>query len=121
MNKDWAILKLETPLILNINVGPACLPSPGYLPMNTTKEECYVSGWGSLFQSKTSKVSFQFAIKVKKTLCVDGHSPDYLQYAKVPLMTNAECNSTYGHVNPITPNMACAGSPEGGNNTCPGM
>ena len=53
---------------MNINVGPACLPSPDFLPMNATKEECYVSGWGSLFQSKPFKFSFHFTIKVKNSM-----------------------------------------------------
>ena len=31
-------------------MGPACLPTSDYLPMNATKDQCYISGWGTLSQ-----------------------------------------------------------------------
>merc|ERR1719266_1557679 len=46
-NNDFIILKLKSALTFNENVGPACLPDPGYAP-ETTGQTCFVSGWGTL-------------------------------------------------------------------------
>ena len=44
---DWIILKLDSPLHLGENVQPACLPpSTSYLPLSSTKQQCWTSGWG---------------------------------------------------------------------------
>ena len=46
---DFAILKLDSPLELNDDVKPACLPtSSDYLDVSSTEEECFTSGWGTL-------------------------------------------------------------------------
>ena len=58
--------------------------------------------------------------KISHAFCLDGESPDYLQYVKVPVMTNTDCNSVYSQLNFITSNMACAGYPEGGKDACQG-
>ena len=58
--------------------------------------------------------------KISNAYCLDGESPDYLQYVKVPVMTNTDCNSVYSQLNFITSNMACAGYPEGGKDACQG-
>ena len=58
--------------------------------------------------------------KISPAFCLDGESPDYLQYVKVPVMTNTDCNSVYSQLNFITSNMACAGYPEGGKDACQG-
>ena len=40
-------MKLGSPLELNDDVQPACLPSsPGYLSLESTKDRCFTSGWG---------------------------------------------------------------------------
>ena len=48
-NNDWIILKLESPLTLDENVQPACLPSDStFLPLIASKQQCWTSGWGAL-------------------------------------------------------------------------
>ena len=47
-NNDWIILKLSSPLELNEDVFPACLPSADYLDTSSTEEACFTSGWGTL-------------------------------------------------------------------------
>ena len=47
-NNDWLIVKLDSPLLMGGDVHAACLPSPSYLPANSTEERCFTSGWGSL-------------------------------------------------------------------------
>merc|ERR1712008_643961 len=49
LNNDWAILKLSSPLDLNDDVFPACLPSStSYLSTSSSEERCLTSGWGTL-------------------------------------------------------------------------
>ena len=49
LNNDFVILKLDSPLTLNDEVQPACLPSSSsYLGVSSTEESCYTSGWGTL-------------------------------------------------------------------------
>ena len=47
-NNDWKIVKLQSPLIINADVRPACLPSADFLPTTATNTERYTSGWGDL-------------------------------------------------------------------------
>merc|ERR1712012_1486628 len=95
LNNDWVILKLSSPLELNNDVQPACLPSSDYLPVTATEEQCYTSGWGTLQSG-------------------GGSLPTILRYVQVPAITNAQCNNAYG--GSITNSMICAGYPgEGGN------
>ena len=47
-DNDWVILKLSSPLELNDNVFPACLPEADYLDISSTEEACFTSGWGTL-------------------------------------------------------------------------
>ena len=47
-NNDIVILKLSSPLSLNDNVQPACLPpSTNWTPENNSNNQCFVSGWGT--------------------------------------------------------------------------
>ena len=49
LNNDFVILKLDSPLTLNDDVQPACLPSStSYLDVSSTEERCFTSGWGTL-------------------------------------------------------------------------
>merc|ERR1711997_266506 len=89
LNNDWVIVKLDSPLELNNDVQPACLPSADYLPATATEERCFTSGWG--------------------TLSSGGSATNNLQYVRVPAITNAACNSAYG--GSITDSMICAGYP----------
>jgi len=99
-NNDWVILKLDTPLELNSDVQPACLPSSSdYLSTSSTEQECYTSGWG--------------------TTSSGGSSPTNLRYVNAPAITNAQCNSAYGGA--ITDAMLCGGFPGvGGKDACQG-
>ena len=47
-NNDYVILKLDSPLVLDNTVQPACLPSASYLPPTTTQKRCFTGGWGTL-------------------------------------------------------------------------
>merc|ERR1711971_517060 len=45
LDNDFVILKLESPLQLNADVQPACLPSSDeYLDVSSTEERCFTSG-----------------------------------------------------------------------------
>jgi len=99
LNNDWVIVKLDSPLELNNNIQPACLPSADYLPATATEARCFTSGWG--------------------TLSSGGSSTNNLQYVRVPAITNAQCNTAYG--GSITDAMICAGYPGvGGKDACQG-
>merc|ERR1712165_384659 len=99
LNNDWVIVKLDSPLELNDNIQPACLPSANYLPATATEARCFTSGWG--------------------TLSSGGSATNNLQYVRVPAITNAQCNSAYG--GSITDTMLCAGYPGvGGKDACQG-
>merc|ERR1712037_215977 len=97
-NNDFIILKLSSALSFNENVGPACLPEPGFAP-DSTGETCVVSGWGTLNSGANSL-------------------PTNLQWVAVPTVTNAQCAQAYGST--ITSSMICAGLPEGGKDSCQG-
>merc|ERR1712051_486309 len=100
LNNDFVILKLSSPLTLNDDVKPACLPSSSeYLGVSSTEDRCFTSGWG--------------------TLSSGGSSTDTLQYVRVPAITNTQCNNAYG--GSITDAMICAGYPGvGGKDACQG-
>jgi len=90
LENDFVIIKLDSPLTLNNDVQPACLPSSStYLGVSSTEEQCFTSGWG--------------------TLSSGGSSPNTLQYVRVPAITNEACNDDYG--GSITDSMICAGYP----------
>merc|ERR1712156_1264383 len=100
-DNDFAILKLDSPLELNDDVKPACLPtSTEYLDVSSTEERCFTSGWG--------------------TLSSGGSSTNTCQFVRVPAITNAACNSDYG-AGSITDSMICVGYPGvGGKDACQG-
>merc|ERR1712172_61399 len=100
LDNDFVILKLESPLSLNDDVKPACLPSSAsYLGVGSSEERCFTSGWGTLSSS--------------------GSSPNTCQFVRVPAITNAACNNDYG--GSITDSMICAGYPGvGGKDACQG-
>merc|ERR1711934_403825 len=100
LDNDFVILKLESPLELNADVQPACLPSSAaYLDTSSTEERCFTSGWG--------------------TLSSGGSTPEGLKFVRVPAITNAACNNDYG--GSITDSMICGGYPGvGGKDACQG-
>ncbi|XP_042212964.1 trypsin-1-like [Homarus americanus] len=93
-DNDIAVLKLATKASLNENVKPACLPS---VSEDYTGFTATVSGWG--------------------TLSSGGSQPDVLQEVQVPVVSNSECQQSYG--NSIS-DMLCAGYDAGGKDSCQG-
>ena len=98
-NYDIALIRLDRPAIIRHGVDLACLPDdtvsfpPG--------SYCWITGWG--------------------TLQPGGSSPEELQQAEVPLVSNQECtkNGSYDQTS-ITSQMLCAGFPQGGKDACQG-
>ncbi|KAI4550472.1 hypothetical protein MJT46_018637 [Ovis ammon polii x Ovis aries] len=94
---DIALLKLETAMNYTDSQRPICLPSKG--DRNVMYTECWVTGWG--YRKLRDKIQ------------------NTLQKAKVPLMTNEECQEGY-RKHRITNKMVCAGYREGGKDACKG-
>lgn len=97
-DSDIALLRLATPVTFGPSVGPIPLVSspandalvaPGVLSL--------VSGWGATSEG--------------------GSSATILQKVRLPIVSNATCNASYGG---ITANMLCAGLAEGGKDSCQG-
>ncbi|XP_037997621.1 transmembrane protease serine 3 [Motacilla alba alba] len=98
MGNDIALMKLAAPLALNGHTEPICLPNFGeHFPAG---KMCWVSGWGATVEG--------------------GDTSDTMNYAGVPLISNAICNhrDVYGGI--ITSSMLCAGFLKGGVDTCQG-
>uniref|UniRef100_H0Z5C2 Transmembrane serine protease 3 n=1 Tax=Taeniopygia guttata TaxID=59729 RepID=H0Z5C2_TAEGU len=96
MGNDIALMKLAAPLTLNGHIEPICLPNFGeHFPAG---KMCWVSGWGATVEG--------------------GDTSDTMNYAGVPLISNAICNhrDVYGGI--ITSSMLCAGFLKGGVDTC---
>uniref|UniRef100_A0A0D9S2M6 Coagulation factor XI n=1 Tax=Chlorocebus sabaeus TaxID=60711 RepID=A0A0D9S2M6_CHLSB len=94
---DIALLKLETTVNYTDSQRPICLPSKG--DRNVIYTDCWVTGWG--YRKLRDKIQ------------------NTLQKAKIPLVTNEECQKRYrGHK--ITHKMICAGYREGGKDACKG-
>uniref|UniRef100_A0A8C6I703 Coagulation factor XI n=1 Tax=Mus spicilegus TaxID=10103 RepID=A0A8C6I703_MUSSI len=94
---DIALLKLESAMNYTDFQRPICLPSKG--DRNAVHTECWVTGWGYT----------ELRGEVQSTL----------QKAKVPLVSNEECQTRYRR-HKITNKMICAGYKEGGKDTCKG-
>ncbi|XP_074938047.1 transmembrane protease serine 3 [Phalacrocorax aristotelis] len=98
MGNDIALMKLAAPLAFNGHIEPICLPNFG--EQFPEGKMCWVSGWGATVEG--------------------GDTSDTMNYAGVPLISNAICNhrDVYGGI--ITPSMLCAGFLKGGVDTCQG-
>ncbi|XP_031247101.1 coagulation factor XI-like [Mastomys coucha] len=94
---DIALLKLEPAMNYTDFQRPICLPSKG--DRNVVHTECWVTGWG--YTGLRDEVQSS------------------LQKAKVPLVSSEECQTRYRR-HKITNKMICAGSKEGGKDTCKG-
>ncbi|XP_042324448.1 plasma kallikrein isoform X5 [Sceloporus undulatus] len=93
---DIALLKLDQPMNFSVLQQPLCLPTE---EMNTKYTECWVTGWG--FTKERGQIH------------------DTLQKARIPLISNQECQVLYkGHR--ISDKMLCAGYTEGGTDACKG-
>ncbi|XP_027716756.1 kallikrein-13 isoform X2 [Vombatus ursinus] len=93
---DIMLLHLQKPAQLNDHVQILPLPNQDCLPPGTC---CIVSGWGT---TTSPQVSY----------------PKTLQCAEIQLRSDEECHHNYP--GKITPNMLCAGSKEGGKDSCEG-
>ncbi|XP_031720192.1 transmembrane protease serine 9 [Anarrhichthys ocellatus] len=96
MHHDVALLELAVPAPMSYTIQSVCLPSPVHRFLKKT--ECYITGWGSMREG--------------------GSLTNLLQKAAVNIIDQADCQQSYGNV--LTPNMMCAGSIEGGRDTCLG-
>ncbi|XP_038668969.1 LOW QUALITY PROTEIN: cationic trypsin-3-like [Scyliorhinus canicula] len=92
-DNDIMLLKVDSSVQFNEKVQPLQMPSS--CASNGT--ECLVAGWGD-------------------TVHDGGQYPERLQCLNVPILSDTECESSYGDA--ITPNMFCAGFLEGGKETC---
>lgn len=93
---DIAVLHFVQPLTFGANVRPIRLPR-----QNATVpygRSATVTGWGLTIEDDSSSMATR------------------LKYTTVPLITNAQCNIPYR--GRVTPDMVCAGLPEGGRDAC---
>ncbi|KAM6992248.1 plasminogen [Tautogolabrus adspersus] len=94
---DIALLKLQTPALINDNVLPACLPEKDFIVPSGT--ECYVTGWGE----------------------TQGTGGDgVLKEAGFPVIENKICNRPSYLNNRVRDHEMCAGNIEGGIDSCQG-
>ncbi|XP_075878939.1 transmembrane protease serine 9 isoform X2 [Nelusetta ayraudi] len=96
MDHDVALVELAVPAPMSYTIQSICLPSSVHLFLKTA--QCYITGWGSMREG--------------------GSLTNLLQKAAVNVIDQADCQHSYGNV--LTPNMMCAGSMEGGRDTCLG-
>ncbi|XP_045142839.1 plasma kallikrein isoform X2 [Echinops telfairi] len=94
---DIALVKLETPLNYTEFQKPICLPSKD--DIYTFYTNCWITGWGFTKEQ--------------------GEIQSILQKAKIPLVSNEECQTRYRDYE-ITKQMICAGYKEGGTDACKG-
>nr|XP_032833052.1 MAM and LDL-receptor class A domain-containing protein 1-like [Petromyzon marinus] len=97
-DNDIALMRLAQPVEFTDYIAPVCLPEGDQdFPADMT---CAIAGWGNTREG--------------------GGSPDALQEAEVPLLSNEACIALQGSLFDITDNMVCAGFVEGGVDTCQG-
>ena len=98
MDNDIAILKLNDDINIEIaSAQPACLPETDFQPSSGT--QCFVSGWGTQYSGA-------------ETL------PDTLQWIRVLVNDQDQCNTAYSAYGGITDNMICAS--DEGKDSCQG-
>ncbi|CAJ1077938.1 plasminogen [Xyrichtys novacula] len=94
---DIALLKLQTPALINDKVLPACLPEKDFTVPSGT--ECYVTGWGE----------------------TQGTGGDgILKEAGFPVIENKICNRPSYLNGRVKDHEMCAGNIEGGIDSCQG-
>lgn len=94
---DIALLKLESPAVINDKVLPACLPDKDYIVPSRT--ECYVTGWG-------------------ETQGTGGDGT--LKETGFPVIENKICNRPAYLNGRVQDHEMCAGNIEGGTDSCQG-
>jgi len=97
VENDICLLELESAATMSDTVATIALPS------NHEEYEagtmCTVTGWGAVSEG--------------------GHLANKLQKVEVPVVSDADCRSSYGQED-ITDSMICAGLDEGGKDSCQG-
>ncbi|KAK9531254.1 hypothetical protein VZT92_010689 [Zoarces viviparus] len=94
---DIALLKLESPALINDKVLPVCLPEKDYIVPSGT--ECYVTGWGE----------------------TQGTGGDgVLKETGFPVIENKICNRPSYLNGRVKDHEMCAGNIEGGTDSCQG-
>nr|XP_018896299.1 PREDICTED: transmembrane protease serine 9-like [Bemisia tabaci] len=96
-DNDLALLKLSSPVMLNSNIKPVCLPPQG---ISFNGKRGTVAGWG-----KTSET---------------GSTSPTLRKVQVPVLSNEGCAKLPGFDKSLTKNMMCAGLINGGKDSCQG-
>uniref|UniRef100_A0A8B9JB50 Transmembrane serine protease 9 n=1 Tax=Astyanax mexicanus TaxID=7994 RepID=A0A8B9JB50_ASTMX len=97
MDFDVALVELSIPAPSSYTIQTLCLPSPSHSFFNSS--ECYIMGWGAIREDVLK-------------------SPSLLGKAKVSIIDQSDCLPSYS--GRLTANMVCAGSMEGGKDTCLG-
>ncbi|HAJ38509.1 MAG TPA: hypothetical protein DCL15_22815 [Chloroflexi bacterium] len=98
-DSDIALLQLASPVTLGPSVGVIPLvSSPTHDALVAPGVSSLVSGWGATSEG--------------------GSTANILQKVRVPIVSNATCNTAYG--GGITANMLCAGLAAGGKDSCQG-
>ncbi|KAM9855616.1 suppressor of tumorigenicity 14 protein homolog [Aulostomus maculatus] len=95
-DNDIALMALDTPVTLNQNIWPICLPSPSYdFPAG---QEAWITGWGATREG--------------------GVAASVLQKAEVRIINSTVCKSLMS--DDVTDRMLCAGVLKGGVDACQG-
>ena len=88
---------MDSPLVFNEDVQPACLPAPNWFPDLDTNSRCIASGWGLL----------QY----------EGNAPINLKWVELSVVTNEVCQDQFDVSNSlpngITNSTICAGNVQG--------
>jgi len=98
LQKDIALLELETPLKLEGNVGSLCLISD---MDQEESDNCYVAGWG--YKEYFGGLNFDYVSNEQNSV-------------KMPVVSNKECNAVYDDL--IPKDILCAGWKEGKKDAC---
>ncbi|KAI4879173.1 hypothetical protein NFI96_025797, partial [Prochilodus magdalenae] len=128
MDFDVALVELSIPAPSSYTIQTVCLPSPIHSFLQDS--ECYIMGWGAVREDAGPDVVEAFPGTVQRRIpCrlgfypllvdpYDGKLTTLLQKAQVSIIDQSDCLQSYSRR--LTANMMCAGSMEGGKDTCLG-
>ncbi|XP_043851926.1 kallikrein-15-like [Dromiciops gliroides] len=107
---DIMLLRLTRPVSLSACVRPVALPTRCPRP----GDQCVVSGWGLVAESKEGSRSLLGDRAPVPTVKL----PDTLHCANISIISTASCNKDY--LGKVTDTMVCAGVEGGGTDSCEG-